>query len=112
MRLLQLMVVATVLGISSGACTAAERREAGDAAETSAAAAEARLEDGAVTAAVKTKLLADPTVSGMRIDVDTRDGVVTLTGTVTTEAARARANELARTTDGALRVDDRLTVAD
>jgi hypothetical protein len=35
--------------------------------------------DPGITSAVKTKLLADPDVSGLRIDVDTREGAVTLT---------------------------------
>lgn len=100
----------TVLIGGALACSPAEQREAREEATTAGAKAEARIEDSAVTAAVKAKLLADSTVSGMRIDVDTRDGVVTLTGTVASAAAKTRANELARSTEGALRVEDKLTV--
>jgi osmotically-inducible protein OsmY len=39
--------------------------------------------DAAITAKVKTALLADPDVKALRIDVDTRDGIVTLNGSVT-----------------------------
>ena len=110
MRKVHLVVVGVLIAGTLG-CTPAEQRDARETAETVGTTAEARLEDGAVTAAVKAKLLADQTVSGMRIDVDTRDGVVTLTGTAASAAARERANELARTTEGVTRVDDRLSVA-
>ena len=36
--------------------------------------------DAAITGKVKTQLLADPDVKGLAIDVDTKDGVVTLNG--------------------------------
>ena len=38
------------------------------------------IDDVAITAAVKAKLLADPKVGGLKVDVDTRSGVVYLTG--------------------------------
>jgi osmotically-inducible protein OsmY len=67
--------------------------------------------DPGITTAVKSKLAADDTVKAYRIDVDTRDRVVTLTGNVDTSAARQRAVEIARTTDGVNNVVDNLTVA-
>lgn len=66
--------------------------------------------DGAVTTAVKTKFLADPSISGLKIDVDTKANVVTLTGTVPTEAEKTRAIETARKTDGVRSVVDNLKV--
>ena len=66
--------------------------------------------DGALTTAVKTKFLADPAISGLKIDVDTTGSVVTLTGTVTTEGERTRAVETARKTDGVKSVVDNLKV--
>ena len=66
--------------------------------------------DAAVTAAVKSKMLVDTTVGGLQVDVDTRDGVVTLTGTVASAAERDRAIALARDTDGVLKVQDQLVV--
>lgn len=66
--------------------------------------------DPGITTAVKSKLAADDTVKAYQIDVDTQGGVVTLTGTVPTSAARDRALEVARGTDGVTRVEDRLTV--
>lgn len=66
--------------------------------------------DPGVTTAVKTKLAADDTVKAYQIDVDTQGGVVTLSGAVQTQAAKDRAIQLARETDGVSRVEDRLTV--
>jgi hyperosmotically inducible periplasmic protein len=66
--------------------------------------------DGAITTAVKTKFLADPTISGLKIDVDTKGNVVTLTGVVPTAAEKNRALESARKTDGVKSVVDNLTV--
>jgi len=66
--------------------------------------------DPGITTAVKSKLAADDTVKAYQIDVDTQGGVVTLTGAVETQAAKDRAVQLARETDGVSRVDDRLTV--
>jgi osmotically-inducible protein OsmY len=66
--------------------------------------------DAAITSAVKTKFLGDTQVSGLKIDVDTKDGVVTLTGTVKSAAERAEAIRLAKTTKGVKSVVDKLTV--
>ena len=70
----------------------------------------AAISDAGITAKVKTSLLADPDVSGLRIDVDTRDRIVILTGTVSTSAEKARALDLAGRVDHVTRVEDRLTV--
>ena len=67
--------------------------------------------DVGITTAVKGKFAADDTVKSYRIDVDTKDRVVTLNGSVDTSAARERAVELARATDGVRDVVDRLTVS-
>jgi hyperosmotically inducible protein len=57
------------------------------------------VDDAVITAAVKTRLLDDPLVKGLQIDVDTRAGVVFLTGSVGSQAESDRAVELARATD-------------
>ena len=67
--------------------------------------------DPGITAAVKSKLLADSMVSGLRIDVDTSDGVVTLNGNVKSRAEAERAMMLARKTEGVKRVVNNLKVA-
>ena len=67
--------------------------------------------DPGITSAVKAKLLADSMVSGLRIDVDTENGVVTLTGNVKSKAEADRAVMIARNTDGVTRVVNDLKVA-
>src|SRR4029077_13390644 len=57
------------------------------------------VDDAFITAAVKTRLLDDPQVRGLKIDVDTREGVVFLTGNVRSQAESDRAVEVARGTD-------------
>jgi hyperosmotically inducible periplasmic protein len=68
------------------------------------------ISDAGITAKVKTRLLADPEVGGLRIDVDTRERIVTLTGTVSSGAEKVRALALASKVDNVSRVEDRLTV--
>ena len=66
--------------------------------------------DAAITAEVKTKLLAAKGVPGSKIDVDTTKGVVTLKGVVPTRAARAKAVRITRGSNGVTRVVDELTI--
>jgi hyperosmotically inducible protein len=49
---------------------------------------------------VKTRLLDDPAVKGTKIDVDTRDGVVFLTGSARTNEEKDKAIQLARNVEG------------
>ncbi len=72
--------------------------------------AEEQLDNGALTAKVKTALLAAADVKAMQIDVDSKDGIVTLNGTQETAAAVDRAAAVARGTDGVASVENRLTV--
>jgi osmotically-inducible protein OsmY len=66
--------------------------------------------DAALTAAVKSKFLADTDISGLKIDVDTRLGVVTLNGTVPTAAEKKKAVAVAKETDGVKKVVDNLKI--
>jgi hyperosmotically inducible protein len=68
------------------------------------------LSDAAITTAVKTKMLADSNVGGLKIDVDTSEGIVTIAGNVTSAAEKRRAVEIARDTDGVKSVKDQLKV--
>jgi len=66
--------------------------------------------DAAITSAVKTKFLADSDVSGLKIDVDTSNGVVTLNGTVKSKAEMDKAMAIARDSKGVKRVVSHLKV--
>jgi hyperosmotically inducible periplasmic protein len=69
------------------------------------------LDDAAITAKVKAKLIADPEVAGTHIDVDTVDGRVTLNGRVSSADERAEAEKLARHTAGVKEVVNLLQAA-
>jgi hyperosmotically inducible protein len=69
------------------------------------------LTDPAITTAVKAKFAVDDMVRALQIDVDTREGVVTLTGKARSQVEKDRAMTLARETRGVKNVVDRLTVA-
>jgi hyperosmotically inducible protein len=87
-----------------------EGREAADKARDVAGRAGAAVTDAAITSAVKGRFLADTAVKGLKIDVDTSAGVVTLNGTVSSRAEADRAMMLARNTEGVTRVVDNLKV--
>jgi osmotically-inducible protein OsmY len=70
----------------------------------------ASLGDAAITASIKTDFLKDPDLSVLKIDVDTKDGVVTLNGLADNEAARKRAGQLAGAIKGVREVRNHLTV--
>lgn len=84
--------------------------KAGDAMAAGAENAAEATGDAAITSKVKTRLLADPDVSGLQIDVDTVDGKVTLTGTAGSSAQKKEAGEVAKNTEGVKSVDNQITV--
>jgi len=67
--------------------------------------------DAGLTTKVKAKLAADDTVKAYQIDVDTKEKVVTLTGTVDSQAAKDQAVAVARGTGGVADVVDNITVS-
>jgi hyperosmotically inducible periplasmic protein len=81
------------------------------AAKTEAAAdkATAKMGDAAITGSVKTALIAEPNLSALKIDVDTMNGVVTLTGTVDNNDQKSRAVSIAQGISGVSSVKDNLT---
>lgn len=58
-----------------------------------------------ITTKVKSSLLADTSVAGTKIDVDTVDGVVFLTGTAKTQAQVEAAKKIAGGIEGVGKVD-------
>ena len=68
------------------------------------------IDDTTITTRVKTAMLNDPAVGGLRIDVDTFKGVVTLSGRVKNQDERSQAIALARRTTGVIEVKDALQV--
>jgi osmotically-inducible protein OsmY len=68
------------------------------------------IDDATITARVKTALLNDPQVGGLRIDVDTTLGVVTMSGVVRSQSEAERAVQLARGITGVRDVKSTLQV--
>lgn len=66
--------------------------------------------DSALTARVKSELLADPDVSGLNVNVTTYDGQVQLSGYVASEDERAQAEQIARGVEGVKSVSNDLIV--
>jgi len=66
--------------------------------------------DGWITTKVSATFVDEALLKGSNINVDTQDHVVTLNGTVGSEAAKARAAEIARSTEGVTRVVNQLVV--
>jgi BON domain-containing protein len=69
------------------------------------------MDDLTVTARVKTSLLNDREIDATTIDVETAQGVVTLSGTVKSSTEEARAIDLTRRTPGVKDVKSSLQVA-
>ncbi len=68
------------------------------------------IDDTTITTRVKTAMLNDETVGGLRVDVDTFKGVVTLSGRVKSQAEKDQAIALARKIDGVTDIKDALQV--
>lgn len=66
--------------------------------------------DGWITTRVKGKFVGDDLMKGSDVNVDTKDHVVTLRGTVVSAAARAHAVAQAKEVEGVQRVVDMLTI--
>ena len=96
---------------TAGAATAQSTTEK---AKTSAKAAanktEEVIDDSAITTSIKTKLLADKKTSAVDIGVETTNGVVTLSGKVTSAAERNEALKIAKHNKGVKHVIDKMTL--
>jgi len=69
------------------------------------------LEDGKITAQVKAGILAEPGLKVLMIDVDTKEGKVTLTGSADSAANVQKAEQIASGVQGVKSVDNRLAIS-
>jgi hyperosmotically inducible protein len=83
---------------------------AGDAIERGAERSGNMITDAWITTKIHADYVNEAVLEGSDIDVDTQSKVVTLTGTVPSQAARARAVEIATKTEGVARVVDKMTI--
>ena len=68
------------------------------------------IDDAVITAKVKSSLLADSGTKGLKIDVDTKNGVVQLKGNVASASERTLAQNLAAKVEGVKSVENKLAV--
>ncbi|HEY5655879.1 MAG TPA: BON domain-containing protein [Woeseiaceae bacterium] len=66
--------------------------------------------DAKTTATIKSKMVADKTVSAINVNVDTYDNRVTLSGSVGSFVARDQAGRIAAGVEGVVSVDNQLKV--
>lgn len=69
------------------------------------------VDDAAITASVKSKLVTDKVVNLTRIDVDTNNGVVSLNGVVDSSQQKSRAEELTLRVDGVRGINNNLQIS-
>lgn len=103
MNALKASLLATAIALGFGAATA----QAEDAPRTAGQA----IDDASITASVKAKLLADDRTKGFDVNVDTRNGIVTLKGGADSQAAKLAAGQLAGQAEGVVLVKNELIVA-
>ncbi|HXG95276.1 MAG TPA: BON domain-containing protein [Blastocatellia bacterium] len=110
MRKLLLALIACAV-LFNFACVRPEQsnREGQTSANTNTA--QATVSDEEITAQAKLALLADSRTSGFATEIDTRGGVVTLTGTVDSEETKAAAAAIVRNVQGVRDVNNQLQVA-
>ena len=66
--------------------------------------------DSRITTTVKSKLIGDKYVDGLKISVETYEGVVTLSGKVSTSLPREQAEKLAASVDGVKSVENNIKI--
>ena len=92
-------LVAVLFVVSLAGCQSMTGKSAG-----------ATVDDATLTARVKTKLVSEKAANLTRINVDTNNGIVYLNGSVPDVQQKAKAEELARSTDGVKKVINNLQI--
>ena len=94
----------------AGAALKNATESAESSAKVAASKAIEKMDDMAITTAISAALVKDPEIRVFKINVDTKDGAVTLNGSAPTESARERAGAIAKTFSGVQSVDNKLIV--
>src|SRR5258706_2515488 len=100
-RSISAVLISSVLGLTLG-CSKVQ--------STSAANGDASSGDPQIASAIQGKLYADPAIQSKQISVEAENGVVTLSGTVTTEAERTQASAAAASVPGVKTVVNNISV--
>ncbi len=95
---------------STGEALKEAGRDIKEATANAAAKTEAKLDDASITVAINAGLAKDADLSAVRINVDTKNGNVTLNGPAPTLAAKNKASDIAKGVNGVKAVNNQLTV--
>lgn len=99
-----------VTSVKNDLVVKAGARQAGNKSSASTRSFGEYVDDATTTAMVKTKLLADPNVKGLKIGVETRGDIVTLTGKVGSAEQKQLAEKLAKNTSDVKSVKNQLVI--
>jgi hyperosmotically inducible protein len=102
-----ILVLCLALGFMAGCNENSSRAEQDRNNPNKVGTTEAR-SDTVITAEVKAKITDDELLDNTDVSTETQNGIVTLTGTVATEAQKARAEEIAKGTQGVVAVNNTL----
>ena len=100
----------TVANDTTPSSTSSTAATTGDKMANSTQKAGDKVDDAALTTKVKTALMAEPGLRSLEINVDTRDNIVTLNGTVDSQEKKQRAMQIAQKVEGVKSVSDNLVV--
>ena len=92
-----------IAGLVAGSVSIAQAADATQAVEQ-------YVDDATITTKIKGKYAADEAVSALEIGVETKDGVVQLSGFGKSAAEKVRAEELARQVDGVVEVKNDIVI--
>jgi len=101
--------LAGVMGMTLVACSQSDDTASMPAPSTTTTVG-TQIDDSVVTARVKTALLADPSIQGLNISVNTQKGEVQLSGVVDSQSQIDRAVEVAHGADGVTQVGNDMSV--
>jgi osmotically-inducible protein OsmY len=99
-KLIQGVVMGAALALGATGCSVMDGQQS----------AGAYASDSSITAKVKAKFVEDPVVSAMRLNVDTMNGVVQVSGFAKSAEEERRALQLARSVEGVKSVRDSIEV--
>ena len=100
-----LTLMAAMLACSITGCTKPTDDASGGGPTAVSGAAKPSTPDDKIAQAVKEKIAADSELKGEKIDVQVKDGRVALTGTVSSDLKRIKAEDAARAVDDVFGVD-------
>jgi hyperosmotically inducible protein len=110
MHMRTLAVTGAFAAAALAGCDQAEQKQVSQQVREQSAVVANAVDDSAITAKVRTALLAEPGIPSADISVETVAGKVTLTGKVTDRAQAERAIQIAAMVEGVSGVDNRLAL--